>query len=79
MKPFSLLLILTLLVSCNKPLKGNELLDKAISYHDPNNNWSTFNGAFNVTMETQNQSNRITNIKINLPESYFLLKLLETQ
>lgn len=74
MKPFSLLLILTLLVSCNKPLKSNELLDKAISYHDPNNNWSTFNSAFNVTMETPNQSNRITNIKINLPESYFFAK-----
>ncbi|WP_412987761.1 DUF6503 family protein [Pontimicrobium sp. IMCC45349] len=74
MKPFSLLLILTFLVSCNKPLKGNELLDKAISYHDPNNNWSAFNGAFNVTMETPNQSNRITNIKINLPQSYFFAK-----
>lgn len=55
-------------------LTGNQLLDKAIEYHDPNNNWSTFVGELKVTMETPNNPNRDTEIKINLPEEYFYSK-----
>jgi len=55
-------------------LKGTELLDKAIAYHDPNNNWSSFNGTFNVVMETPVKSDRTTEIIINLPEEYFFSK-----
>ena len=55
-------------------LSGSELLNKAISYHDPSGNWATFNGTLNVVMEIPEKSNRTTEIKINLPEEYFYSK-----
>lgn len=67
--------ILLCTFSCKEqPLTGNQLLDKAIAYHDPNANWTTFDSSFNVVMETPNQPKRVTNLKINLPESYFYAK-----
>ncbi len=61
------------LSSCNTPLTGEQLLDKAIAYHDPNGNWNTFNASFSVRMETPNQPNRDSDITINLPEQIFNL------
>ncbi|TCK65025.1 hypothetical protein DFQ05_2237 [Winogradskyella wandonensis] len=52
-------------------LTGQQLLDKAISYHDPNSNWETFSGNFKVTMTTPNQSPRVSDITINLPAEFF--------
>lgn len=71
---FLFLLITSFLTSCEKKLTGELLLNKAISYHDPNNNWPTFNGELIVTMETPNNPNRNSNIVINLPEDYFYVK-----
>ena len=68
------LLITSFLTSCEKKLTGDLLLNKAISYHDPNGNWPTFNGELIVTMETPNNPNRDSNIVINLPEDYFYVK-----
>ncbi len=62
------------LTSYSQDITGSELLDKAINYHDPAGNWNTFNGTFNVTMETPNKPNRVTELKINLPEEYFYSK-----
>ena len=62
------------LISSSQELTGNELLDKAIAYHDPNGNWDTFNGSFNITMEIPEKANRDTQIKINLPREYFYSK-----
>jgi len=64
------------LTSFSQELTGSQLLDKAIAYHDPNGNWNTFNGTFNVTMETPGKSNRETKISINLPEEYFYSKAI---
>ncbi|MCK0108407.1 DUF6503 family protein [Flavobacteriaceae bacterium S0825] len=70
----SCILITMLLSSCKEiPLTGEILLDKAIDYHDPNNNWNTFNAAFKVRMETPNSADRLSNILINLPEDLFSL------
>lgn len=55
-------------------LTGPVLLDKTIAYHDPSANWATFNSTLNITMETPNNSNRESEIHINLPEEYFFLK-----
>ena len=67
-------ILLFSITTFSQDLTGNELLDKAISYHDPNGNWSTFNGVFNVIMETPEKPNRITEIRINLSEEYFYSK-----
>jgi len=68
------LLTTSFLTSCEKKLTAELLLNKAISYHDPNNNWPTFNGELIVTMETPNNPNRDSNIVINLPKDYFYVK-----
>ncbi len=74
MKPV-FLLALILLTSCqNSELTSHDLLDKAISYHDPNGYWSSFNGQLKVTMETPNQADRISDISINLPDDHFYVK-----
>ena len=54
-------------------LTGNQLLQKTIEYHDPNNNWPAFNEVFKVTMETPNSNDRKSKIQINLPEELFAL------
>jgi hypothetical protein len=69
------LLIFFLSITCSyAQLTGNQLLEKAIQYHDPNGNWETFNGTLFITMETPNRPNRDSEIKINLPEQYFYVK-----
>lgn len=55
----------------SQELTGNELLDKAIAYHDPEKNWASFNDQFTVTMQTSNSSDRVTDIYINLPSNIF--------
>ena len=58
-------------------LTGVELLENAITYHDPNGNWNTFNGTVHVTMESPGKPNRDTEIQINLPEEYFYSKAVK--
>ncbi|WP_322790481.1 DUF6503 family protein [Tenacibaculum tangerinum] len=58
----------------SQELSGIELLEKSIQYHDPNNNWETFNGTLLVTMETPDKPKRISEIQINLPKEYFYVK-----
>lgn len=58
----------------SQELTGQQLLEKAIAYHDPNGNWNTFNGTLNVTMETPKNADRVSVININLPQEYFYVK-----
>lgn len=67
----TLLLLLLSFTSFSQELTGNQLLEKAIQFHDPYNNWETFKGVLSVTMEIPKKPNRISNISINLPEEYF--------
>ncbi len=46
-------------------------MEKAITFHDPSNHWSTFDGTLLVNMETPNRPTRESVIKINLPAEYF--------
>ena len=70
-----ILSLFTLLACCNivisQDVTGSQLLDKAITYHDSNNNWPTFNGTFNVVMKTPNSADRATEVMINLPQESF--------
>lgn len=49
----------------------NELLEKTFRYHDPNNNWNTFNDEITVVMTTPNSPKRTSIISIDLPQQYF--------
>ena len=68
------LVLCLVLTSCNAPLTGEQLLERSIAYHDPQGQWETFYGQLRVTMETPNQSDRISDITINLPEAHFYVK-----
>ncbi|MCM4171792.1 hypothetical protein DHD32_09880 [Arenibacter sp. TNZ] len=59
--------------SIGQNITGMELLEKAIAYHDPKGNWNSFKGDFTVTMKSPKGDNRISQIAINLPASYFKL------
>jgi len=71
MKFLLLLIFIIPLGSVSQTITPQELLDKAIAYHDPNGNWSSFNDMFFVTMETPNSSKRSSVIRINLPGDSF--------
>ncbi|MEM5566552.1 DUF6503 family protein [Psychroserpens sp. AS72] len=68
---FVILLLFSFQLISAQEISGNELLEKAINYHDPNHNWSTFNGELNITMETPNNKSRDSKIIINLPSELF--------
>lgn len=72
---FSLAILLFSSALFSQNLDANKLLEKSIKYHDPNNNWDTFADSFSVTMETPNKSARKSNIRINLPQELFYIKM----
>ncbi|GGZ84397.1 DUF6503 family protein [Algibacter mikhailovii] len=72
------LILFVLLISISsksfcQSLTAQELLNKSIAYHDPNNAWHTFKGTLEVTMEIPNKSNRDSKINIDLAHEYFNL------
>lgn len=74
------ILLVVIVLSLTAPiaaqqLTGSQLLEKAIAYHDPNNQWSTFKGDLQVTMETPDASKRTSSIFLDLPNSQFDLKV----
>ncbi|TDS18830.1 hypothetical protein DFQ03_0540 [Maribacter caenipelagi] len=52
-------------------ISGNELLEKAIAFHDPENNWSSFKGKMLIEMENPKGSPRRTVVEMKLPDNYF--------
>lgn len=72
-----ILLLFSAFVSFSQTLKGNQLLEKSIQFHDPNGNWDTFKGAFLVTMKTPKSSPRKSYIEMDLPEEHFLVKAIK--
>lgn len=64
------ILFLCCLVQGQEP-SSTEVLERAISFHDPEGNWKSFKGNLAITMETPNNSLRKTDIMLNLPANYF--------
>lgn len=52
-------------------LSGSDLLERAISFHDPEGHWKSFKGKLLIEMETPNSSLRRTVIQMDLPANYF--------
>ncbi|MBU2997520.1 hypothetical protein KO500_13810 [Cellulophaga baltica] len=63
--------ILGLQTSKAQVLTASELLDKSIAFHDPNNLWPTFKGKLIISMEYPDGRERLSEIKIDLPNQYF--------
>lgn len=73
-KTFLLLLCtLSTTILFGQDLAPNQLLNKAIAYHDPQGNWDNFKGQLFITMKTPNSSDRLSEITIDLPQQYFRL------
>nr|WP_042293635.1 DUF6503 family protein [Nonlabens ulvanivorans] len=73
MRLLFLFLFLSVFTAQAQELTGPQLLDKAIEHHDPNGNWPAFIGDLQVTMTTTGNSDRVSNIEINLPAERFAL------
>ena len=67
----SLLLLITT-NTLSQEFKGTDLLKKAISYHDPNSKWDSFDGSFIVTSESPKRSIRKSIISLNNSESFWI-------
>ena len=52
-------------------ISGQQLLDKAIAFHDPEDNWATFKGKMLIEMENPKGSPRTTVVVMKLPSNYF--------
>jgi hypothetical protein len=76
MKNWTFFLLLISMSSFSQEISGDELLEKAIQFHDPNGNWETFEGSFLVRMETANSAPRESNIQINVSKEYFSVKAI---
>ncbi|MEO2051143.1 MAG: DUF6503 family protein [Allomuricauda sp.] len=72
-----LLMVLTLAIGTpvNAQLTADEVLQKAIAYHDPNGNWNALNTSFKVVMETPDRPERTSTISVDFPNQLFLLKV----
>lgn len=67
--------ILLGLTANGQEITGVELLEKTIAYHDSDRQWKTFQGNFNVAMQTPNTSERLSSIAIDLPRELFKLEV----
>ncbi len=76
-KTATFILLFSVFFSFSQTLSGDQLLEKSIQFHDPNGNWSTFKGAFLVTMKTPKSSPRKSYIEIDLPQEHFLVKAIK--
>ncbi len=70
-----LLLVLTNNFLQAQTISSTELLDKAISFHDPNNQWPLLNNTFKVLMKTPKSTDRLSVIDINIPRELFNLQV----
>ncbi|MDH5476011.1 MAG: DUF6503 family protein [Cyclobacteriaceae bacterium] len=60
--------------SFSQNISGEELLQKAIEYHDPTNQWSDFYATLEITLETPEKSNRYSRVSIDNLSNNFRLE-----
>lgn len=74
MRRVLLLLVLCFVtVSQAQDITATQLLEKTITFHDPNGNWKNFDGSFKVRMKSPNSSDRLSTITLNTPKQQFNL------
>ena len=73
------LLLLNTTNTLSQEFKGTDLLKKAISYHDPNSKWDSFDGSFIVTSESPKRSIRKSIISLNNSESFFGIEVQQDE
>jgi len=71
---FSIVFAFFTLIGFSQNITSEQLLQNAIDYHDPNDNWSTIRAAFTVVMTTPNAPKRTSHIRIDLTREFFSVK-----
>lgn len=56
-------------------LTADEVLQKAIAFHDPNGTWENLRTTFQVVMETPERPERISTITVDFPKQEFKLEV----
>ncbi|MGB5238115.1 MAG: DUF6503 family protein [Flavobacteriaceae bacterium] len=76
MKNFYPLMITVLLVfaGCNKALTADQILQKSIEYHDPEDRWLLFSDSLRITLESPNVPNRLSTIYMDNKAGVFYVK-----
>ena len=78
-KYFPFLVLIFILSPLNaQEIRADALLNKAISYHDPQDQWKSFQGSFQITMESPDRPVRKSIITLDLPRSYFKLEVQQS-
>ncbi|MEC3964127.1 DUF6503 family protein [Flagellimonas halotolerans] len=74
---FALLLVSVLFSAPShaQSLSADEVLEKAIVFHDPNGNWENLNTTFKVVMETPSRPKRTSIIGVDFPKQGFSLNV----
>ncbi|WP_108245452.1 DUF6503 family protein [Muricauda brasiliensis] len=77
MKRYCLALLVFSLLSAasghSQSLPAENILEKAIAFHDPNENWQNLQTTFKVVMQTPNRPERTSIIKVDFPKQEFNL------
>ena len=68
---------ISVLNAYSQNITGTDLLEKAIAYHDPDNNWPTFQSSFFITMKTPKSTDRNSTINIDLVKDSFYVKAIK--
>ena len=68
------ILFIGLIGMAQTSISPEQLLNKAINFHDPQGNWTTFQDSLQVVMTTPNAAKRTSHIYIDLPKEFLALK-----
>jgi uncharacterized protein DUF6503 len=61
-------------IAFSQEITGNELLEKAINYHDPNCHWKNFNTTLHINLELPDKSIRYSKITIDQTRYFFKIE-----
>jgi len=61
----------------SQSLSAKEVLEKAISFHDPDGNWANLKTSFKVVMETPERPKRTSVISVDFPKQEFVLDVTQ--
>ncbi|MEZ7498282.1 DUF6503 family protein [Flavobacterium sp. Arc3] len=72
-----LLCLLVFFKTSAQEISGEQLLERAIHYHDPQGNWDHFKGKLTIGMTMPNGTERLSEISIDFPNQYFKLAMVK--
>lgn len=69
----TLVVVFTSVYGVKAQLTASQVLEKAISFHDPQGNWGGLNTTFKVVMTTPEKPKRTSTISVDFPHNVFIL------